>query len=441
MTVISWSHESNQFTKNGRLWSYSKGRQSPRRIRPGSSPCKRVSDTDRREVFEHRDLPFTARGHLSLLDDLDSNDAKSTQVQAAVVPNATHCLDNEAIEMQSGKIVDIKPPQCPPNACGVQGTHHARNARLRRPSTATKVRMSTSISGGENPEDWLEERKQRPAPAALFALMRVVAASENHLEQIRSRLMVCTAFNAEKAFHDLHADPSTPKSDPVSAKDLALWLTRHANYPVQVQGSDVEALFMRYSGRKELDMDGFLRIVTRRSSAQEKGPTGNRRRDSGSLQMHSGNAFRAAAAQASIRLAQVFERELQLIREVLVRQSELFKLNLFPSDSIMLLGGSSGGGFSLKELRKRFTAFGSGPLSLSFDEQTAVVRHLATGNDIVSTEDWNKFMNLGKQFTPTKSLMAKFYTKECPVCSTRVGRPYLSCPDCGQKMHGPTSEF
>jgi hypothetical protein len=300
--------------------------------------------------------------------------------------------------------------------------------------------MAMSISSGESPEDWLEERMRHPAQTALFALMRVVAASENHLEEIRSRLMLCSAFNAEKAFHDLHADPSTPKSDPVSAKDLALWLTK-SNYPVQAQGSDIEALFMRYSGGKELDMAGFLRIVTRQSSAPKKVETGCRRRELGSFQMHSGSASRAAAAQASIRLAQVFDRELQLIREVLVRQNELFKLNLFPSDSIMLLGGSSGSGFSLKELRKRFTAFGSGALSLSFDEQTAVVRHLAPNNDIVSKEDWDKFMNLGKQFTPTKSLVAKFYTRECQVCSTQVGRPYVSCPDCGQKMHGPTSEF
>eukprot|EP00746_Dinoflagellata_sp_MGD_P166894 gnl/MRDRNA2_/MRDRNA2_97108_c0_seq1.p1 gnl/MRDRNA2_/MRDRNA2_97108_c0~~gnl/MRDRNA2_/MRDRNA2_97108_c0_seq1.p1 ORF type:complete len:453 (+),score=81.22 gnl/MRDRNA2_/MRDRNA2_97108_c0_seq1:100-1458(+) len=452
MTVISCSHERHQFTKNGRLWSPGKSRRSPRRrssssnspssaLRRGASPCKQVSDSGMREVFQPPDLPYTTGEHSSrLADDVNSKDAKEIQIQAAGVANATHRLDNARIELQCSKIGNIKPPQSPPNACGVQGTHPARNARLRRPSTATTVRMSTSISGGENPEDWLEERKRYPAQTALFALMRVVAASENHLEEIRSRLMLCSAFNAEKAFHDLHADPNTPKSDPVSAKDLTLWLAK-ANYPVQVQGSDVEALFMRYSGSKELDMAGFLRIVTRRSSAQEKGETGNTRRGSGMLQMHSGNAFRAAAAQVSIRLAQVFERELQLIREVLVRQKELLKLNLFPSDSIMLLGGSSGGGFSLQELRKRFTALGSGPLSLSFEEQTAVVRHLAPDNDTVSKEDWDKFMNLGKQFTPNRSLMAKFYTKECQVCSTRVLRPYVSCPDCGQKIHGPTSEF
>jgi hypothetical protein len=276
--------------------------------------------------------------------------------------------------------------------------------------------------------------------------MRVVATSENHLDEMRRRLMM-TAFCPERSFHLLHANPTRPKSDPVSAEDLRLWLTKTSEFPIPVSGQDIEALIMRYSGGPELDMAGFLRVITPRDCKESR--DGPRETGRQGFQSQRGNPARAAHSQASIRLAQLFERELQLIRDVMVRQHELHRLGLHPADSLALLAGTTGragrhGGVSLEGLRKNFTPCGSKALHLTFDEQTAVVRHLSLTRSIqeVTSEEWDRFMRLGSQFiTPGQTLDIKSFTKECRVCSARIQRPYISCPDCGQKMYGPTEEF
>lgn len=442
MTGITDSHVSNRTQDN---------RRSPRNSRGNGRSLRRSISSNSESSSPSRGSPHNRRG---------GSPCRKREVIAPQYSITPRERSSNLLKMQGEKFftsyavsemptkkMELEPPRGRPIAAGGQGTHHVRNARLRKPSKAEHLHLLAPSSGNGSPEEWLEQRKKKPAQAALFALMRMVAASESHLDEMRRRLMLCPAFSPERFFDLLRTNPNTPKTAAVSAEDLRHWLTKSSEFPIPVCGQDVEALIMRYSCGTELDLEGFLRIVTPRDWKESRdGPRDTMRRG---MQSERGNAARASHAQASIRLAQLFERELQLIRDALARQHGLFTLRQYPADSLMLLGGTighngSGGGLSLEGLQKRFGRIGEGsPFHLRLDEQKALVQHLSMtpGSEVVTTEQWDRFMRLGDQFTEVKSMDVRAFTKACRVCSTRIQRPYVACPDCGHKMYGPTSEF
>lgn len=453
------------------------GRRSPQKR--SESPChKRTSPRRRRDVIPSQYCSPTPRDKQPsrILEDFSTTDTDTqdfsdigTECQAApALPPKKHCSSKVAEVIETWK-KELDEPQRQPNSGTSslrmhigpfaedhyhesgrgQGTHHSRNARLRRPSQAEHLRVAMKSSGSFVAEEWLAAHKLKPAQAAFFSFMRVVASSERHLDEMRRRLMLCTAFEPELFFHNLHADPSSPKDAPVTAEDLRFWLTQANEFPIRVCGQDVEALIMRYTGGKELNMAGFLHLVTPRDW-RGRGGKEHRLAVRRVHRSQYGNPARAAHSQASIRLAQLLERELQLIREALVRQRHLFRLRLYPDEAMRLIGVNVGCSWSKEGIslvqegfRKSFSACVSTPLNLTFEEQTALVQYLSStpGSEMVTTEEWDRFMRLGDQFTSVKEMDIKAFTEECRVCSARIQRPYVSCPDCGQKMYGPIAEF
>lgn len=434
------------------------GRRSPQKR--SESPChKRTTPRRRRDVVPSQYCSPTPRDKQPsrILEDFSTTDTatqdfsdigtdSTTECQAATaLPPKKHCSSKVAEVIETWK-KELDEPQWQPNSGRGQGTYHSRNARLRRPSQAEHLRVAMPGSGSSVAEEWLAAHKLKPAQAAFFSFMRVVASSERHLDEMRRRLMLCTGFEPEVFFHNLHADPSK-KDAPVTAEDLRFWLTQTSEFPIRVCGQDVEALIMQYTGGKELNMAGFLQIVTPRDW-RGRGGKEHRLAVRRVARSQYGNPARAAHSQASIRLAQLLERELQLIREALVRQRHLFRLRLYPDEGMRLIGVNVGcswskEGISLEGFRKSISACVSTPLNLTFEEQAAVVQYLSStpGSEVVTTEEWDRFMRLGNQFTSVKEMDIKAFTEECRVCSARIQRPYVSCPDCGQKMYGPIAEF
>lgn len=262
--------------------------------------------------------------------------------------------------------------------------------RLQRPSVQIKM---------------LEQKKDL-AEAALHVLMRLIADGESELEEMRKRLLV----TPKCAFKLLHERLGIPVCSPLTAENLRIWLSSFGlgawGSAAFTEGREFEALIARYSdGSTSLDLQGVIRMVKPRNG---DGPC---RMQKPPFFIANGGkpskVVRAFQSQKAVRLAQLIERELQLMRGIIRRQRQLTVFHgLDPLQSFMLLSAVSGADLSISELHERFLK-DEGKPPLSPQQLECLARYISfSPSEHVQVQDWVSFMRLGELFPPVETFSA-----------------------------------
>lgn len=275
-----------------------------------------------------------------------------------------------------------------------------------------------------------------PAENAILALLRAIAAAEEHIESFRVRLKLVPSFEPKVQFKRMQSVGND--TNHVTTTEFRKFLRDETSYPVPLRNGDVEALFWLHGGHTDrIEIDDFLRMISPRQWVNMRdGPMGGRAR--GSLQTY-GYQGGARASEARIRLAQLIERELELLREIMWRCTMLSEIHSVEKhDSLeMLCEGvrHSRGGLVQSSLRTGLAA------GLSTDEHRLMVRYLGSAIlETVTMLQWNSFMGLHERFpAPPRSEISSF-TRPCPKCSSPIGRPFDRCPDCLATCFGPLAK-